>query len=125
MFFCQVEAVETAIYLAEAATKYGDAWITTELQRFAEDANPGLFRVALKMASGSGKTVVMGMLIAWQTLNKLANPQDARFSDSFLIVTPGITIRDPQIVAALTLPSGHSYGHILCDISPRTSSVAS
>jgi type III restriction enzyme len=94
LFFCQVEAVETAIYLAEAATKYGDAWITDELRRFAEDANPGLFRVALKMATGSGKTVVMGMLIAWQTLNKLASPQDARFSDSFLIVTPGITIRD-------------------------------
>ena len=46
------------------------------------------------MATGSGKTVVMAMLIAWQTFNKLANPQDARFSDTFLIVTPGITIRD-------------------------------
>jgi type III restriction enzyme len=46
------------------------------------------------MATGSGKTVVMAMLIAWHTLNKIANPQDARFSDSFLIVTPGITIRD-------------------------------
>ena len=46
------------------------------------------------MATGSGKTVVMAMLIAWQALNKLANPQDARFSDTFLIVTPGITIRD-------------------------------
>ena len=46
------------------------------------------------MATGSGKTVVMAMLIAWQTLNKLANPQDARFTDTFLIVTPGITIRD-------------------------------
>ena len=46
------------------------------------------------MATGSGKTVVMAMLIAWQALNKLANPQDARYSDSFLIVTPGITIRD-------------------------------
>ena len=38
----------------------------------------------------SGKTVVMAMIIAWHTLNKLANPQDARFSDTFLIVTPGI-----------------------------------
>jgi len=46
------------------------------------------------MATGSGKTVVMAMLIAWHTLNKRANPQDARFSDTFLIVTPGITIRD-------------------------------
>src|SRR5206468_6379757 len=41
-----------------------------------------------------GKTVVMAMLIAWQTLNKRTNPQDARFSDTFLVVTPGITIRD-------------------------------
>ena len=46
------------------------------------------------MATGSGKTVVMAMLIAWHVLNKLANPQDARFSDTFLIVTPGITIKD-------------------------------
>ncbi len=48
----------------------------------------------MKMATGSGKTVVMAMLIAWHVLNKLANPQDPRFSDTFLIVTPGITIRD-------------------------------
>jgi hypothetical protein len=50
--------------------------------------------MALKMATGSGKTVVMAMLIAWQTLNKLEDRKDARFSDAFLIVTPGITIRD-------------------------------
>ena len=59
-----------------------------------DDTNPLLYRIAFKMATGSGKTVVMAMLIAWQALNKLANPQDARFSDAFLIVTPGITIRD-------------------------------
>jgi type III restriction enzyme len=46
------------------------------------------------MATGSGKTVVMAMLIAWQALNKLANPKDARFADTFLVVTPGITIKD-------------------------------
>ena len=45
------------------------------------------------MATGPGKTVVMA-IIAWHALNKLANPQDARFSDTFLIVTPGVTIRD-------------------------------
>src|SRR3989338_9206006 len=94
LFFCQVEAVETAIYLTEVANKYGDAWIENELRRFNEDANPLLFRIAFKMATGSGKTVVMAMLIAWHVHNKLANPQDARFSDIFLIVTPGITIRD-------------------------------
>ncbi|HXJ91391.1 MAG TPA: DEAD/DEAH box helicase family protein [Terriglobia bacterium] len=94
LFFCQIEALETAIYLTEVAGKHGDAWIENDLRKANEDANPLLFRVAFKMATGSGKTVVMAMLIAWQALNKLANPQDARFSDSFLIVTPGITIRD-------------------------------
>jgi type III restriction enzyme len=94
LFFCQVEALETAIYITEVAGKYGDAWIENELRRANEDANPLLFRLAFKMATGSGKTVVMAMLIAWQALNKLANTQDARFSDTFLIVTPGITIRD-------------------------------
>jgi type III restriction enzyme len=94
LFFCQVEALETAIYLTEAARKLGDAWIENELRTFAEDANPGLFRMAHKMATGTGKTVVMAMLIAWHTLNKVANPKDARFGDAFLIVAPGITIRD-------------------------------
>jgi type III restriction enzyme len=94
LFFCQIEAMETAIYLAEAAGKVGDHWIANELRSKSDDANPGLLRVALKMATGTGKTVVMGMLIAWQTLNKIASPQDARFTDSFLVVTPGITIRD-------------------------------
>ncbi|MDO9541783.1 MAG: DEAD/DEAH box helicase family protein [Kiritimatiellia bacterium] len=94
LFFCQIEALETIIYLTEAARKYGDTWIENELKSANETANPGLFRIAIKMATGSGKTVVMGMLIAWHTLNKLANPQDNRFTDTFLIVTPGITIRD-------------------------------
>ncbi|MEW4568509.1 BPTD_3080 family restriction endonuclease [Tautonia sp. JC769] len=94
LFFCQVEAVETAIYIAEAAVKRGDAWIVTAIQEANEGANPGLFRVAMKMATGSGKTVVMAMLVAWHALNKAARPQDPRFSDSFLIVCPGITIRD-------------------------------
>ncbi|MGA2441077.1 MAG: DEAD/DEAH box helicase family protein [Tepidisphaeraceae bacterium] len=94
LFFCQIEAMETIIYVTEVAKKYGDTWIENDLRRFNEDANPELFRLAFKMATGSGKTAVMGMLIAWHTLNKLANPQDSRFADAFLIVTPGITIRD-------------------------------
>src|SRR2546427_2427419 len=95
LFFCQIEALETAIYLTEVASKYGDAWIENQLREANETGgNPQLFRVALKMATGSGKTVVMGMLIAWQALNKFANPQDSRFSDAFLIICPGITIRD-------------------------------
>jgi len=94
LFFCQVEALETAIYLTEVARRQGDAWIDNLLTSYAETHNPSLYRMAFKMATGTGKTVVMGMLITWQALNKLANPKDARFSDAFLIVTPGITIRD-------------------------------
>jgi type III restriction enzyme len=94
LFFCQNEALETAIYITEVAKKYGDAWIENSIREANDSSNPGLPRAAFKMATGSGKTVVMAMLIAWHTLNKLANPQDARFTDAFLIVTPGITIRD-------------------------------
>ena len=94
LFFCQIEALETFICLAEVARQQGDTWIENELRAAAADANPLLYRIACKMATGSGKTVVMAMLIAWQTLNKLASPQDGRFTDAFLIVTPGITIRD-------------------------------
>ncbi len=94
LFFCQNEALETAIYITEVSKKYGDAWIDNKIREANDTSNPGLPRMAFKMATGSGKTVVMAMLIAWHTLNKQANPQDTRFSDTFLIVTPGITIRD-------------------------------
>lgn len=94
LFFCQIEALETAIYITEVAQKYGDGWILERLRSENEAANPGIMRIAFKMATGSGKTVVMAMLIAWQSLNKLANSQDIRFSDAFLLVAPGITIRD-------------------------------
>jgi hypothetical protein len=67
LFFCQIEALETAIYITEAARKF-DAWIENSLRDANNTSNPGLPRTAMKMATGSGKTVVMAMLIAWQTL---------------------------------------------------------
>ena len=69
LFFCQIEALETAIYIAEVANKYGDSWIENALKEANQEANPLLFRIAFKMATGSGKTLVIAMLIAWQTLN--------------------------------------------------------
>src|SRR5471030_348470 len=93
LFFCQIEAVESAIYITEVARKYGDAWIENDLRAANDTSNSGLPRMALKMATGDRKSVVMAMLIAWQALNKLEDRQDARFSDAFLIVTLGITIR--------------------------------
>ena len=94
VLFAQREAAETAIYLAEAAQKDGQGWMHAQLNDTNDDYNSGLPRVALKMATGSGKTVVMAMLIAWQVLNKSATPNDKRFTRRFLVVSPGVTIRD-------------------------------
>lgn len=95
-FFCQVEAVETAIWLAEVAPKLGarTAKFRTHLQGANAEANPELMRTALKLATGAGKTTVMAMLIAWQTVNAVRSQNTRSFSRGFLIVAPGITIRD-------------------------------
>ncbi len=94
VLFCQREAAETAIFVTEVAGRKGVTDWRQRLEPENEAHNSGLPRIALKMATGSGKTVVMAMLIAWQTLNKAQAPRDARFTNRFLIVTPGITIKD-------------------------------
>lgn len=94
-FFCQVEAVETVIWLTEVApTRAATKGLLDQLKKANEEANPDLFRIALKMATGSGKTTVMAMLIAWQTVNAVRKPASRMFGRAFLIVAPGITIRD-------------------------------
>ena len=100
LFFCQREAVETAIYFNEIADF--DPNVGRDLLRqlnercesVSELYENVLPRTAFKMATGTGKTVVMAMLILYNYLNKKANVQDTRFADHFLIVAPGITIRD-------------------------------
>jgi len=108
LFFAQLEAVETAIYLNEFAPK-NRPQVLNRLDAVNVDDNEGLPRRAFKMATGSGKSVVMGMLIAYHTLNKAANPQDKRFGDAFLIVTPGITIRDRLRVLRPEEPAETNY----------------
>lgn len=95
-FFCQVEAVEVAIWLTEVAPKLGNKAkvFLDHLESANEDANPGLMRLALKLATGAGKTTVMAMIIAWQTINATRHPNSKRFTRGFLIVAPGLTIRD-------------------------------
>jgi type III restriction enzyme len=95
-FFCQVEAVETAIWLAEVASERAAAGarIWTHLRGANKEANPDLLRIALKLATGAGKTTVMAMLIAWQNVNALRRAGSRRFSRAVLVVTPGITIKD-------------------------------
>jgi type III restriction enzyme len=95
LFFCQVEAAETIIWLTEVAPKnkaFQD--LADAAQVHSETANPGLFRLAMKLATGAGKTTVMAMLIAWHTVNKARRPNSKMFTDAFLIVAPGITIKD-------------------------------
>ena len=109
LFFAQIEAVETAIYLTEFAPKNRQD-IINRLDGMNREQNDALPRRAFKMATGTGKTVVMGMLIAWQTLNKVANAQDKRFADAFLIVAPGITIRDRlRVLRPEEPPEGNYY----------------
>jgi type III restriction enzyme len=117
LFFCQIEAVETLIFITEVAkqTKYGQDWIEKYLREKAAEAGTDLFRIACKMATGSGKTVVMSMLIAWQVLNKRRHPHDNRFTDAFLVVAPGITIRDRLRVL---LPSDPNNYYKDLDIVP-------
>ena len=94
-FFCQIEAVETIIWLTEVARtqkQYKRFW--EHIHGANEQANPELIRLAMKMATGAGKTTVMAMLMAWQVVNAVRSPTSKLFTRGFLIVSPGITIRD-------------------------------
>jgi len=95
-FFCQVEAVETAIWLTEVAPQAGKTGkaIVEHLANANHDANPELMRFALKLATGAGKTTVMAMIIAWQTINAVRRPNSKSFTRGFLVVAPGLTIKD-------------------------------
>ncbi len=95
-FFCQIEAVETIIWLTEVAPKAGkkSSQFIEHLKNVSKEANPDLLRIALKLATGAGKTTVMAMLIAWQTINAVRRPNSSKFTRGFLIVAPGLTIRD-------------------------------
>ena len=94
-FFCQVEAVETLIWLTEVAphSTQGKKFLD-QLARADKDANPELMRLALKMATGAGKTTVMAMIIAWQTINAVRRPASKHFTRGFLVCAPGLTIKD-------------------------------
>lgn len=97
LFFCQREAAETMVWLTEShpADRQGLITETVEGERVPlEQAHHPFVRYCCKMATGTGKTVVMAMIIAWQALNKKHYPQDARFTDAILIVGPGLTVKE-------------------------------
>ena len=121
-FFCQIEAAETAIWLVEVAGALRDSGtnlpprlrgIWSHLHDANAIANPELLRIALKMATGAGKTMVMAMLIAWQTVNAVRRPGRRNFTRGFLVVTPGITIRDRLRVLLPEDPESYYGSHEL------------
>jgi type III restriction enzyme len=86
-FFCQLEAIETLMWLAEAPE--------SDRVGIKVPGDGGEFtRLCSKMATGSGKTILMSMLIAWQVLNKVTYPQDKRFSKNILVIAPGLTVKN-------------------------------
>jgi type III restriction enzyme len=111
-FFCQIEAVETAIWLIEVAPHQAERSkkFLDYLRSANEQANPELFRIALKLATGAGKTTVIAMLIAWQTINAVRRPASKLFTRGFLVITPGITIRDRLRVVLPNDPDNY-YEH--------------
>lgn len=103
LFFCQREAVETIIYLNEIRlagkhTRFKSAVSDTDLEKLkdqpADVSLPALIRMGCKMATGSGKTVVMAMLIAWTFCNRGQVPSDQRFPSAVLVVCPNLTIKE-------------------------------
>ena len=86
-FFCQMDAIETIIWLTEASD--------SEKVGIDIPGDGGLFRrICTKLCTGGGKTTVMAMLIAWMVCNKVSYPQDKRFSKYVFIVAPGLTVRN-------------------------------
>ncbi len=86
-FFCQLDAIETLIWLLEAPD-------TDKVGITIPSDGGGFRRICTKMCTGSGKTTVMAMLIAWQICNKVSYPQDRRFTKYIFVVAPGLTVKN-------------------------------
>lgn len=99
-FFCQFEAIETLIWLIESppADRVGIE---------VPSDGGGFLRRCCKMATGSGKTIVMAMAIAWHILNKVTYPQDTRFSKNVLVIAPGLTVKNRLSVLGPSEPGNY------------------
>ena len=97
LFYAQIEAAETIIFLTEARSDFRQG-IEIPRDEPSDDRKAegfaGFLRYACKMATGAGKTTVMGMVAAWSILNKVNDRSDSRFSDVVLVVVPNVTIRN-------------------------------
>ncbi len=98
LFFCQREAAETIVWLTETeAGRRMANRVPTDVPADPDSVERGygpLTRYCAKMATGSGKTVVMAMVIAWSVLNKVHGSRSNRYSDAVLILCPNLTIKE-------------------------------
>jgi len=108
-FFCQIDAMETLIWLVEARD--------SEKTGITIPPDGGLFkRICTKLCTGGGKTAVMAMVIAWQIINKVTYPQDKRFSKNIFIVAPGLTVKSRLQV--LNVGGNDNYYFEFCVVPP-------
>jgi type III restriction enzyme len=119
LFFAQLEAVDTLIFLTEARADFRQGleipWDEPSADKQA-DGITAFRRYACKMATGTGKTTVMAMLAAWSILNKVNDRGDSRFSDAVLVVCPNVTIRNR--LAELDPRLGEASLYITRDLVP-------
>jgi len=95
-FFAQREALETIVYLIDVIG-FKDKF---DLMRFdaSGELKASLFsetwrRLVVKMATGSGKTKVMSLALAWSYFHKLYEP-DSAMARNFLVIAPNIIVLD-------------------------------
>lgn len=104
LFFAQREAIETVVYLHEVAPQRSFGW--EALGEANRKYNTAMTRLAVKMATGTGKTAVMALVIIWQAVNHFFRPQNRCFTNQFAIITPGITVRDRNAKDLIPQPDG-------------------
>ena len=105
LFFAQIEAIETLIYLYEAVPATFYTW--NHLNQFNHEYNDNIRRLAVKMATGTGKTAVMALTIIWQSVNHALDPKNRKFTNRFAVITPGITVRDRNTRDLIPSKAGH------------------
>ncbi|MGI9228834.1 MAG: DEAD/DEAH box helicase family protein, partial [Gammaproteobacteria bacterium] len=115
LFFAQLEAAETIIFLTEARADFLQG---VDIPQDKVNGTAIFRRLCCRMATGSGKTTVMAMLAAWSILNKVHNKQDKRFSEAVLVVCPNVTIRDR--LAELNPKRGEASIYNTRDIVPKS-----
>lgn len=122
LYFAQLEAIRTLIWLYEVTPSDPSGHdVLGEISGYNDTFNKGIQRIAVKMATGTGKTAVMAMAILWQASNHARNPADSRFTNRFAAITPGITVRERLEDGLLPDPIDGDDTYSAMDLLPRES----